>query len=172
MVVPIYRVSVPEYNVNTRPDWDNVGSKIDLVIKKHFLKKRVVIRCLSSKEHRGKSIENLIAIIRRIGHDRYNPRIKGDRYDNIENKRIDIFALDFKISKNSFIMQKFIEPFYTYPKQRGKNPIRLDLVIIYDRSKLKRVIHTYDNVRRKTDGFIFKEQDNKKDALLGFIKIF
>jgi hypothetical protein len=45
-------------------------------------------------------------------------------------------------------------------------------VIIYDRFKLKKVLHKYKGRKdTKRDGFIFKNQENKKEALLGIIKI-
>jgi len=98
---------------------------------------------------------------------------KGDRYKNIDNKHIDIFALDFKITKNGSYMEYFIEPFYSWPQKFNKNPIKLDIVIIYDRKKLKRVVHKYegrDDIKK--DGFVFKENKKKdKDTLMGIIKI-
>ena len=70
-------------------------------------------------------------------------------------------------------MKNFIEPFYLYPPTiRGANPVRLDIVIIYDLSKLKRVVHQYEGrTDIKKDGFVFKNPENKKDAVLGIIKI-
>lgn len=171
MKIPVYKISVPEYRVDERPNFKSVGSKIDKLIIKHFLNKRVVIRCIGSKDHPGKSADDLIKIIKEIGTDRYDLNRKGDRYENIENKQIDIFALDFKITENGAYTEQFIEPFYFWPKKFGKLPIKLDILIIYDREKFKRVVHKYegrDDVKK--DGFVFKE-NNKKDALMGIIKI-
>lgn len=171
--IPVYSISVPEYHVKSKPDHKRIGEKIDKLIKKYFLGQKVAIRTLGSQEHKGKSVDNLIKLIKKLGYDRYNPKRKGDRYENVENKKIDFFALDFKINKNTKIMEKFIEPFYTWPpKQRGSKPIRLDIIIIYDLSKLKRIIHKYEGrTDIKRDGFVFKDIGNKKEAILGIIKI-
>jgi hypothetical protein len=68
-------------------------------------------------------------------------------------------------------MEKFIEPFYEWPKQSRGKPVRVDLVMLYDRSQLKRVSHTYDGKRIKRDGFIFKNPQQKAKALVGLVMI-
>jgi hypothetical protein len=173
MRIPVYSISIPEYKVGTKPDSEKIGAKVDKLIKKYFLGKRVAIRCLGSQEHKRKSAANLINIIKQLGYDRYDSQRKGDRYENVENKKIDFFAIDFNIKEKTKIMEKFIEPFYLYPPLiRGAKPIRLDIVIVYDLSKLRRVLHQYYGRRDiKRDGFVFKDPENKKDALLGIIKL-
>jgi len=170
-MIPVYSISIPEYHVRSEPSHELIGAKIDAVVKENFLGKSVVIRCISSKEHPGKSLDELVGVIKKIGIDRYDPEIKGDRYENLQNKHIDLFGLDFKVTRKSKMLQQLIEPFYSWPLKENREPIRLDLVLIYDRAKLKRVIHTYDGKRKKRDGFIFKDSDNKRDALIGIIKI-
>jgi hypothetical protein len=170
--IPIYQITIPEYSVKTKPDWKGIGAKVDKKIRQYFLNKKVAIRCLSSVEHKGKSADELIKIIKKIGFDRYDPTRKGDRYENIENKHIDFFALDFKIGRDTKMMEKFIEPFYIWPSKFGRTPIRLDIVIIYDLAKLRRVVHQYKGRKDiKKDGFVFKNPENKKEAILGIVKI-
>ncbi|MBI2136108.1 hypothetical protein HYU06_03485 [Candidatus Woesearchaeota archaeon] len=84
MAVPVYQIKISEYSVKSKPDWVAIG-------------KKVAIRCLGSQEHKGKSVNALIKIIMGLGHDRYDFSKKGDRYENVENKKIDFFALDFKV---------------------------------------------------------------------------
>jgi len=171
MKIPVYSIKVPEYNMRTEPDSEKIGKKIDNLIKKHFLRKKVAIRGLSSHEHPGKSMDDLIKIIKETGHDRYNPKRSGDRYENIKNKKIDLFAIDLKITPQARIMEKLIEPFYTWPKKFGRKPIRLNIAIIYDLSKLKRVVHQYEGrTDIKRDGFVFKNPNKKSEAILGIIK--
>ena len=70
------------------------------------------------------------------------------------------------------MMALFIEPFFTWPPKFGRSPIRLDLVLIYDRKQVKQVLHTYpDRSERKRDGFIFREPQHRRRALLGVMKI-
>lgn len=127
MKIPVYRIKVPEYHVKSKPDPASIGAKIDRIIKKHFLGQKVAIRCIGSQEHKGKSVNDLVEIIKKLGTDRYDPSRKGEKYENIWNKRIDFFALDFRIKEKGKYMENFIEPFYTYPKQDKKRPVRIDI---------------------------------------------
>ncbi|MEA3429648.1 MAG: hypothetical protein U9R08_00070 [Nanoarchaeota archaeon] len=171
-MIKVYQVTIPEYSVKSKPDWVTIGAKVDLLIKKYFFGKKVVIRCLGSQEHSKKKVGDLIKVIKKIGHDRYDLKRCDDRYENVEGKKIDIFALDFVVKSKTKIIENFIEPFYTWPPKFGNKPVRLDIVIIYDRSKLKRVLHSYEGrTDVKKDGFVFKNSNNKKDAILGIIKI-
>jgi hypothetical protein len=166
-------LKVPKVYIDNQPDFKKIGSKIDNCLKKHFLNKEVAIRVLGSEEHNGKSINDLVKIIKQFGHDRYDSKRKGDRYENIENKKIDFFATDFKISKNNSYLEHFLEPFYYWPLYDRGKPIRIDIAIIYDLSKLKIVEHRYKGRENelKKDGFVFKYPNNKPDSILGIIKI-
>ena len=103
----------------------------------------------------------------------YDPNRKGDRYENLDKLPIDFFALDFEVKQEEAYFEHFLEPFYFWPiTDRGK-PIRIDIAIVYDLSKLKVVEHRYvgrENELKK-DGFIFREPEHKTDAVLGIIKI-
>ena len=168
--IPVYRVSIPEYHVRAPPDHHAVGKRIDAVLRRHFLGKKVAIRCLSSSEHRM-TRKRLIGIIRRLGTDRYDPGREGDRYGNVEGKRIDIFCLERTITPKARIMWQFVWSFSELAKRFGSRPIRIDIVIVYDRRRLTRVRHTYSDGRRKSDGFVFKGPGKKRDAILGIVEI-
>lgn len=169
--IPVYSVRLPEYNVRSKPDHVAIGAKIDAVIRKHFLWQRVAIRCLGSQEHDIPS-DKLVRIIKKLGTDKYDPKRKGEKYENVEGRRIDFFALDFKIARNGGIMENFIEPFYTYPKMEGRRPIRIDIIIIYDLSKLRRVLHRYEGRSDvKRDGFVFRDPEKKSETVIGIIKV-
>ena len=172
MAIPVYCISIPEYHVKTKPDSVFIGAKIDKIIKKHFLGQNIVIRCLGSQEHKGKTVKSLVKIIKNLGVDKYNTKRKGEKYENVENKHIDFFALDFKITQKGKYTENFIEPFYAYPKHDDKSPVRIDIIIVYDLSKLKRVLHKYEGrTDIKRDGFVFKNPANKPDAIKGIIKV-
>ncbi len=95
MAIPIYQITVKDYTCTAKVklDWAAIGAKIDKKLKEHFVGRKVAIRCIRSQEHKGKSVNELIKIIKRTGVDRYDPHRKGDRYENIENRKIDFFVL-------------------------------------------------------------------------------
>lgn len=170
---PWYNIKIPKAYWEKRPDFESIGRKIDGCLKKHFLGKRVAIRALGSSEHKGKSADEVIAIIKRLGHDHYNLSRKGDRYENIDNKKIDFFALDFRVKPSGEYFRQFVEPFYFWPIADREKPIKIDIAIVYDSAKLRRVVHRYKGRENemKKDGFVFCDPEKKADAVLGIIKI-
>lgn len=172
--IPVYTIRLPEYQVNTRPDYKALGKVVDDELKKHFMGQMVGLRALGSQEHPGKSIDELIEIIQRDGTDRYDPERSGDRYDNLENRHIDLFLLRRKISERSKIFWQLAWSFYESPLKLRGQPVRVDILVIYDLTKLKavRTTHTHEGYPvTKRDGFVFREPDKKNEALLGIIKI-
>lgn len=170
---PWLNIEIPKAYYDCKPDFSKIGKKIDTVLKQNFLGQDVVIRALGSQEHKSKNIDEMIEIIRKIGHDKYDPKRKGDRYENIEGKRIDFFALPFKIEKNGHYAEQFLEPFYFWPIHERGYPVRVDILIVYNPSGLSAVEHSYKGRKKeiKDDGFVFKYPSNKPGAVKAIIKI-
>ena len=115
---PIYRISLPEYKVDQRPDFDLLGSKVDRILRENYLGQKVVIRAISSEDHPGKSAEELVQIIQETGFDLYDSARKGDRYENIEGKDIDFFAMDLADDSLIVDLSKPTAPFFIRSQQR------------------------------------------------------
>lgn len=166
-------VSVPQYSADTEPDHKVVGRPVDDLLKKHFMGQKVLIRGLGSQEHPGKSVDELIEIIRTTGTDRYDPKRTGDRYTNAGDKHFDLCALRRTISPRSEIFWQLSWSFYNSPLKERGYPVRVDILTIYDPKQLKAV--TYSPVGHKgrimRDGFVFRNPDDKASAVLGIIKI-
>ena len=174
MIAPIITVKLPQYQVSSVPDYKAIGKNVDAELKKHFMSQMVGLRALGSQEHPGKSLDELVEIIKRDGTDRYDPKRNGDRYDNIENKHIDLFLLRRKISERSKIFWQLAWSFYESPKKLRGQPVRVDILVIYDLTKLKavRTTHTHEGYHvTKRDGFVFKDPNKKHEAVLGIIKV-
>jgi hypothetical protein len=159
-------ISLPEYTVDEKPDSKNIGLKIDVVLRANF-KGEVVIRCLSTVDH-DLGLDELVEKIKETGTDKYDQAREGVGY--FEGKQIDFFGLPADLSRDKPIMEEFIDDFYESAFQdRGKR-MRIDLVLVYDKSKLEMVEHLYEG-HAESDGFIFKDATNKPAALLGIIRI-
>lgn len=172
--IAVYTVHLPGYQVTTKPDYKAIGIIVDDELKKHFTGQMVGLRALGSQEHPGKSIDDLVEIIKRDGTDRYDPERGGDRYDNAENKHIDLFLLRRKISARSKIFWQLAWSFYESPLKLRGRPVRVDILVIYDLTKLKavRTMHAHEGYPvTKRDGFVFKEPNEKNEAVFGIIKI-
>lgn len=168
----IIEINIPEYAVDKEPDYRSIGKLLDNILKQHFLEKSVLVRGIASSEHSGKSLEELIEIINLKGTDRYDPNQAGDRYDNMENKHIDLFAFPANVTQSADICHQIIYGFYYSSISVHGRPMRIDVVTIYDANQMTQVIHKYEGRNdTKDDGFVFKYPKDKQSALIGIIKI-
>ncbi len=164
----VFTVNVPEYTGKVKEDWHAIGKKIDAVLKEH-LSGKVAIRCISMEDQPDKTVDEMIAIIQETGWDRYDSQREGYLYSNIEGKKIDFFALERDMARDD-LMEQFLWSFYEF--HFGDKPTRIDLILVYDLSKLDCIIHQYEDRKDiKDDGYVFKDFENKKDALLGIVRV-
>lgn len=62
--------------------------------------------------------------------------------------------------------------FYYGAKAIHGEPVRIDILTVYDAKALKRVTHQYEGrTDIKRDGFVFREPQDKSRALLGILCI-
>ncbi len=165
-------VNLPQYTVDKEPDHKAIGKVVDEEIKEHFAGQTIIVRGISSSAHPNKTVDELIEVIKQTGTDRYNPERAGDRYENIKGKHIDLFAFRRKVTPRMELFKDISWGFYHGAKAIHGKPVRVDLLIIYDASQLKAVVHQYqgrDDIKR--DGFVFKNPANKSAALLGIVQI-
>lgn len=168
----LIEINLPQYNIHHEPESDAIGKVIDDEVKKQFLGKTVVLRGIASSEHPGKTVDELVDIISKTGTDKYDTERKGDRYENIENKHIDLFGVLASVAEDSEMSKVIIWGFYHSAKEVHGYPVRIDIIIIYDASQLEQISHQYEGREDiKDDGFTFKDLNNKAQAVLGIIKI-
>jgi hypothetical protein len=171
-LMKLLEIDLPQYNIQQEPDSDAISQAVDDVIRKEFFGKSVVVRGIASSEHPDKTVDELIDIISKTGTDKYDPSRKGDRYENVENKHIDLFGVPATVSDESEIFKILVWGFYHSAKAVHGYPVRIDIAIVYDADQLEQVVHRYegrDDI--KDDGFAFKNSENKAAAVLGIIKI-
>lgn len=165
-------VALPDYSIDSEPDHKKIGRKVDDVLRSHFMGQTIVARGLSSAEHRGKTLDELAVIIASQGTDRYDPARKGDRYDNVEGKHIDLFGFRRKVTPRMRLFKDIVWGFYHGSIAIYGKPTRIDILIVYDALQMTRVSHSYKGSGQvKRDGFVFKDPGNKPQAVLGIIKI-
>lgn len=168
----IITVYAPGYTVDSEPDYKAIGKLIDDELKKHFLGKKILLRGIGSQEHPDKTVDDLVQIIVNAGTDRYDQGRIGDRYENKENKRIDLFAFPAKVTPELELGWHIIYGFYHSAIGVHGRPTRIDVLTVYDAEKLEVVEHQYEGREDiKRDGFVFKDPENKKQAVLGVIRL-
>ena len=168
----LIELNIPDYDVKDEPDYKAIGRLIDDELKKHFMGKEILLRGIGSRQHPDKTVDEVINIIKHTGTDRYDPERIGDRYENIENKHIDLFAFSAKVTHDLELAWQVIYGFYHSSIAVHGSPVHVDILTIYDASQMTEVVHQYegrDDIKR--DGFAFNSSANKCVALLGVIKI-
>ncbi len=163
------RVAIPEYDLNNL-DVHAVARKIDQALVDNFNGQKIVLRAVSPSAH-DRSKAQLVADILKNGTDRYDPDRVGDRYENIDKKHIDFFGRVCVVKPGKYLSLFILKGFHVWvPKDHKHN--KMDIWLVYDRSKLKSVMHMYEKYKvLKRDGYVFKEPAKKAEALLGVIEI-
>ena len=172
-MINVKAVPVRGYLPHIIPDFDAIGTELDNAIKKDYLGKRIAIRAISTDDHDDESQSDLIELIKTLGTDRYDKNRSGDRYENIEKKHIDIFALPVDpVMEESGMFGHMLKSFYEYPLRARGAPVYVDIIIVYDLDKLEAVQHKYEGRDEiKKDGFVFKDADHKPESVLGIYTV-
>jgi hypothetical protein len=186
MTVKVITVSVPEYTVDKKPDYLRIGKIVDIAIENNFENGRYIYRALSIDDHPGLTLDGLVSIILKLGTDKYNPERKGVCHEQFSVYDYDIQAGSFEIRNSKIVIEEsdtyptlFGDTIYDFyenaPQDRGY-PVRIDILIFYDNSKLKpaKLINpkaTCVAPRLEKYLYKFKYRENKKDALSGVVKI-
>ncbi len=171
-MIPVLSVALPDYTVDSEPDHRNLGKRVDDELRRHFTGETVLVRGLSSAAHPHLSVDGLIEAIKLHGTDRYDASRAGDRYDNIQNRHIDLFAYRRKIGPRTRLFEHLCWGFYHSAIAIHGKPVRLDLLTVYDASQLSIVTHGYEGrTDTKRDGFAFKDPGAKPAALKAIIRL-
>lgn len=112
-----FDIDACQYRVDTEPDHRAIGAVVDAEIKRYFMGRTVVVRGIGSQDHPGRTVDELVEIIRWSGTDRYDPTRKGLGYENLENKHIDLFAIRRKVTPRMRLFKDLSWGFY-----HGRSP--------------------------------------------------
>jgi len=169
---PVINVSIPNYKPGQVPDHEAVGEKLDEVLRKHFLGKKVVIRCIGSQDHQNLSLDELTEIVIKTGTDKYDTGRMGVGYEEFVRKgiKVDFYGEPAEITIDAKLMGQAVwEMHHSAIGDRGYG-VHVDLILIYDVEQLDMVMNLYD-FHPTSDGFVFKDPKNKTQALIGIIRI-
>ena len=186
MTVKIISVSVPEYTVESKPEYLKIGKKVDQVIESNLENRKYIYRAIGIDDHPGLSLDSLVAIILESGTDKYNGERKGVCHEQFSVYDYDIQAGSFEIKDNRIVIEDSdnyptlfgdtIYDFYEHaPLDRGY-PVRIDILMIYNYNSLQqaRLIDPESpRVDTRYEKYLYKFKDNvnKKNALLAVVKI-
>jgi hypothetical protein len=173
----IISLLLPEYNIETQPDYQSIGTKVDKALEENFNGKDVAIRALSLTDHPQLTLDEFVKIIAETGTDKYDPNRKGVDHEIFEPYKPDFQAGFCTVGKNHFGEgADFIQKFYENVLFDRGYRLRLDLLLIYD---LHQLVQAEKVDKDKPDVsphlvpylFRFKDPEHKPEALLGIIKL-
>jgi hypothetical protein len=168
---PIITLNVHDYKIDNPNCFHSTGKAIDHILSQNFSNKNIAVRAVSLKDHPNLTIDELIEIISETGTDRYDPNRKMSvAHDFYKEKGVELFAVPIKSGEIIEIGEECVEDFAIGAIQDRGYALRIDLIIVYNLQQLQDIPIQYDDGIGK-DAFCFKDKDNKKDAVLGFIKI-
>jgi len=173
----ILAISLPEYTIDSKPDYVGLGRKIDEVIENNFSGQKIAIRAIGSADHPNLSLDDLAQTILEKGTDKYDSKRKGVSPEEFAPYHADLQAsvcdvVKGQVNEGSDIIQKFYE---NAPLDRGY-ALRIDLLLIYDLEQLvqaEKVELDKPGTHPRLEPYLFrfKNPDRKPEALLGVIKI-
>lgn len=170
---------LPEYTLESKPDYNAIGPQIDRFIVERFAGHRIALRGVFLDDHPQLSRAELAAIILELGTDRYDPDRPGMHHEWYASVGVELHVVTFKVTDRlealedenyqaapspmgEFIMD-FFESALTEPG-RGYS-MRIDLLLVFD---LDRLVALPPEEPR---GYAFKDPDRKPEALLGLIHV-
>ena len=174
----VIEISIPEYTIETQPDYKAVGDKIDKAITDNF-EGTFLLRALSMIDHPKYTLDEFTDIILKTGTDKYDPDRKGVAHEEFEPYKPDIQSGEITIKNHKLISEPFSEDvrrFYENTLLDRGYRLRIDLIVLYDPKQFVRaekVDYTKPDVAPHLIEYLwkFKDPDNKPKAVAGIIKI-
>ncbi len=174
----IVEVSIPEYTLESQPDYSAVGVKIDKAVEGNF-EGRFLVRALSLADHLQYSLDEFVEIILKSGTDKYDPNRKGVAQEEFEPYKPDLQAGEIVVENGKLQGESFSEDvrrFYENTLLDRGYRVRIDLLMLYDPEQMVRaekVDMDKPSVAPHLEEYLwrFKNPDNKPQALVGIIKI-
>jgi len=162
-------LTCPTYKFDENIDLKNISLIIDNSLIDNFYDKNVVLRGVQSEKH-NISKQEIINHILATGSDKYETT--SSKEVNVSDEQIDLFGYGCKINKSPITLS-IIEGFHKWkPKSLEKPQLKVDIWMIYDANQLNNIEynHSYYGVKA-SDGYTFKNPDDKQTALIGVIVI-
>ncbi len=174
----IITISIPEYTLDNRPDYVEVGTKIDKALSENF-EGAYLLRALSIADHLQYTLDELVDIIIKTGTDKYDPNRKGVSHEEFEPYKPDIQAGTLLVRDGKIMGESFSEDvrrFYENTLLDRGYRLRIDLLVLYDPQQLVQA-EKIDEAKPSVDPhledylWIFKDKENKAKAVMGVVKI-
>lgn len=186
MTVKILEIPLSEYSVDSRPDYLEIGRRVDALIERNFPDGIYVERAIGLQDHKGITMDDLVGIILKSGTDKYDSERKSVLQEEFSGYDYDIQAGTILINNSHIINDEpgalptffgsIARHFYVDTLYDRGYAVRIDLILLYDSAALEVASKRNPSSRTVREGleqflFKFKFPEKKADALRGIIKI-
>src|SRR3989344_2241540 len=186
MTAKMIEVHLPKYHLHTKPDYLKVGRKVDAEIEKILPDGQYIYRAIGKDDHPNLSLNEFVEIVLKLGTDKYGPKKKEVCFEGFCMYGHDIQAGSFDIKNHKIVLDSSYEyssmfgdtvkKFYENVLLDRGYKVRIDLLIIYDASKLvkaKKIDSKAERARPELEECLyqFKDPEHKPEALVGIVKI-
>ncbi len=74
--IPVYEIALPEYSIDSKPDYAVLGPPLDRFVEDHFPSRRMALRSIWLGDHPDLSRAELVDKIQELGTDYYDANRK------------------------------------------------------------------------------------------------
>lgn len=174
----IIEVSIPEYTLEIKPDYESIGTKIDQTLANNF-EGSFLLRALSITDHPQYNLDELTGIIVKTGTDKYDPNKKGVSHEEFEPYKPDLQAGEIFIKNGEIVGESFsedIKRFYENALLDRGYRLRIDLIVLYDPKQMvqaEKIEYDKPSIQPHLEKYLwrFKNPENKANAVAGIVKI-
>lgn len=174
----IITISIPEYKIDSQPNYQKVGAQIDAALQSNF-EGTFLLRALSVADHPKLTLDQFADIIIKTGTDKYDPIRKGVAHEEFDPYKPDIQAGEIVIKDGKLLGESFSEDvrrFYENTLLDRGYRLRIDLIVLYDPTQMvqaEKVDMDKPNVDEHLQQYLwrFRDPDQKPNAVKGIIKI-
>lgn len=174
----VITISLPEYSIDTKPNYSAIGSRIDKAIQENF-EGTFLVRALSITDHPQYTLSQLADIILNSGTDKYDPERIGVAHEEFEPYHADLQAGEVVVENGQLKGESFSEQIRLFYENtlidRGYR-LRIDLLVFYDPNqmvKAEKIDSKKPGVELHLEKYLwrFKDPAHKRNALKGIIKV-
>jgi len=173
----VLSISIPEYKLESTPDYVAVGEKLDNFVANNF-EGSFLVRALSMIDHPKLTLDSFVDIILKTGTDKYDPDRKGVAHEEFEAYKPDIQAGLITVG-NGKISESFtddIKRFYENTLLDRGYRLRIDVLVFYNPDLLElatKIDLDKPSTAEHLEQYLyrFKNPNEKQKALVGIIKI-
>ncbi len=180
----IITVSLPEYTLDSEPDYAALGPRVDAAIARHLPDGEYVYRALGQDDHPQFSLDELVALILRLGTDRYDPARRGVAHEEFAPYDYDLQAGSFTLragrlrdpDADSSLFGDTMRNFYVKTLYDRGYRVRVDLLTIYHADHLERAPKRdpeAPGVAPHLESYLyrFKDRSRRAAALAAVVKV-